>query len=73
MIYADDAKVIVALKKMHSELQQENRLEDNLVTLIKNMAEAEVDPVLGIEVPNFDETINKMNDIQDAILWGDDE
>ena len=27
----------------------------------------------GIEVTSFDETINKMNEIEDAILWGEDE
>lgn len=27
----------------------------------------------GIEVSSFDETINKMNEIEDAILWGEDE
>ena len=34
---------------------------------------AEIDPELGIEARSFDETINKMNEIQDAILWGDDD
>ena len=32
-----------------------------------------IDPELGIEARSFDETINKMNEIQDAIEWGDDE
>ena len=26
---------------------------------------------LGIEMPSFDDTINKMNQIQEAIIWGD--
>ncbi len=34
---------------------------------------ASIDPELGIEVRSFDETINKMNEIQDAIVWGVDE
>ena len=34
---------------------------------------ASVDPELGIEARSFDETIDEMNDIQDAIVWGDDE
>ena len=35
------------------------------------LSRASVDPELGIEA-RFDETINEMNEIQDAILWGDD-
>ena len=34
---------------------------------------ARIDPQLGIEARSFDETINKMNEIQDAIVWGGDE
>ena len=37
------------------------------------LSRASIDPDLGIEVRSFDETINEMNEIQDAILWGDDE
>ena len=33
---------------------------------------ADVDPQMGIEVGSFDKTINKMNEIQKAIVWGDD-
>ena len=33
---------------------------------------ASIDPELGIEAPTFDETINEMNRIQDAIVWGHD-
>ena len=40
VVYANDAKVIAALTKLHAERQQHNRLEDNLVTLIKSMAKA---------------------------------
>ena len=36
------------------------------------LVEADVDPQMGIEVGSFDETINKMNEIQKAIMWGDD-
>ena len=31
---------------------------------------ADVDPVLGIEAPSFDDTINEMNSIQRDIVWG---
>ena len=34
---------------------------------------ARIDPDIGIEANSFDETINKMNEIQDAILWGGEE
>ena len=34
---------------------------------------ASVDPELGIEARSFDKTIDEMNEIQDAIVWGDDE
>ena len=34
---------------------------------------ATIDHELGIEAGSFDETINKMNEIQEAIVWGDDE
>lgn len=42
-----------------------NRRKSRCQTLTK----ADIDPELGIEVRSFDETINKMNEIQDAILW----
>ncbi len=34
------------------------------------LVEADVDPVLGIEAPSFDDTINEMNRIQRDIVWG---
>ena len=34
------------------------------------LVEADVDPVLGIEAPSFDKTIDKMNEIQEDIIWG---
>lgn len=40
VVYADSPAVIAALKKMHEELQQPDRLVDNVVTLIKAMAKA---------------------------------
>ena len=33
---------------------------------------AAIDQRMGIEARSFDDTINAMNDIQDAIVWGDD-
>jgi len=40
VVYSDCPAVITALKKMHNELGQQNRLLDNLVSLIKEMCKA---------------------------------
>ena len=34
------------------------------------LVEADIDPVLGIEAPSFDETIDDMNKIVEDIVWG---
>ena len=39
----------------------------------QTLVSANIDPELGIEARSFDETINKMNEIQEAIVWGEDE
>lgn len=39
----------------------------------QTLTEANINQQFGIEASSFDETINKMNEIQDAIVWGDDE
>ena len=39
----------------------------------QTLVPANIDPELGIEARSFDETINKMNEIQEAIVWGGDE
>lgn len=41
-------------------------------TRCQTLVEAKIDPELGIEARSFDTTINKMNEIQDAILWEED-
>lgn len=38
----------------------------------ESLVPANIDPELGIEAHSFDETINKMNEIQEAIVWGGD-
>lgn len=38
----------------------------------ESLVPANIDPALGIEAHSFDETINKMNEIQEAIAWGGD-
>lgn len=40
---------------------------------VQTLVPAKIDPELGIEARSFDETINAMNDIHDAIVWGDDD
>lgn len=37
------------------------------------LVQARIDPELGIEAHSFDDIINKMNEIQDAVLWGGEE
>ena len=34
------------------------------------LVEADIDPVLGIEAPSFDQTIDDMNKIVEDIVWG---
>ena len=43
-----------------------NQRRSRCQTLVK----ANIDPELGIEARSFDDTINKMNEIQEAIVWG---
>ena len=38
----------------------------------ESLVAANIDPALGIEAHSFDETTNKMNEIQEAIVWGGD-
>jgi hypothetical protein len=40
-------------------------------THYQTLASAHITQELGIEVDSFDTTINKMNQIQAAIIWGD--
>ena len=37
------------------------------------LAPAKIDPELGIEARSFDYTINRMNAVQESIVWGDEE
>lgn len=39
----------------------------------QTLVPADITQEEGIEVSSFDRTINKMNEIEDAILWGEDE
>lgn len=64
LIAAESVKVYVAEKGL--VLLDGNRRRTRCHTL----TEANVDPRMGIEVRAFDETIDKMNEIQQDIVWG---
>ena len=65
LIHSDQVKVYMTQEGlMPLETGQKRRRRG--LTLV----EADVDPVLGIEAPSFDETINEMNSIQADIVWG---
>lgn len=67
LLAAEKVKVYIAEESL---VQLDgNRRKSRCQTLTK----ADIDPGLGIEVRSFDETINKMNEIQDAILWREGE
>lgn len=61
LIRSDQVKVYMALPS-----EQEQKGSQSGLTFV----EAKVDPVLGIEASSFDETIDRMNRIQEDIIWG---
>ena len=67
LVPADRVRVYIA-EKAPTMLKNKTR-EIECQTLVP----APVDPEMGIEARSFDETINKMNEIQEAIVWGGDE
>ena len=67
LIAADKIRVYIAKNELMS--LRSNSKRSRHPTLVR----ATIDPELGIEAPSFDETINKMNEIQEAIVWGGDE
>lgn len=65
-LQADNVKVYVAKKALI-------KLKNNVKrSRCQTLEAADVNSELGIEVGSFDQTINKMNSIQDAIFWGND-
>lgn len=64
----DPEKIKVYVAEEDRVLLEGNKRKSRCHTLV----EANVDPQMGIEVGSFDETINKMNEIQKAIVWRDD-
>ena len=67
LIKADQVKVYVAEKAlMPLEVGQKRRRKGH--TLVP----AKIHPEFGIGVSSFDKTIDKMNEIQDEIVWGEE-
>ena len=67
LIAAEKIRVYIAEKAL-MKLENKSRRSRH-----QTLIPARIDPEFGIEAHSFDETINKMNDIQDAIVWGRDE
>ena len=67
LIAADKIRVYIAEKAL-IKLENKSRRSRH-----QTLVPARIDPELGIEARSFDETINKMNEIQEAIVWGGDE
>ncbi len=65
LIHSDQVKVYMTQEAL-VPLEEGQKRRRRGLTLV----EADVDPVLGIEAPSFDETINEMNSIQADIVWG---
>ena len=66
LISADKIRVYIA--EEHLLMLDKNKRKTRVQTLIA----ADISPELGIEARSFDKTIEEMNRIQEAIIWGDD-
>lgn len=65
LIRSDQVKVYMTQEELMPLEEGQKRRRKGL-----SLVEADVDPVLGIEAPSFDETIDEMNRIQADIVWG---
>ena len=61
LIRSDQVKVYMAMPSEKGQKRSQSGF---------TFVEAEIDPVLGIEASSFDETIDRMNSIQEDIIWG---
>ena len=61
LIRSDQVKVYMSLPLENGQKRSQSGF---------TFVEAKIDPVLGIEASSFDETINRMNSIQEDIIWG---
>lgn len=66
LISADKIRVYIAEESLL--MLDKNKRKTRVQTLIA----ANIDPELGIEARSFDTTIEEMNRIQEAIIWGDE-
>jgi len=66
LISADKIRVYIAEEALL--MLDNNKRKTRVQTLIA----ADIDPELGIEARSFDTTIEEMNRIQEAIVWGDE-
>jgi len=67
LLSTEKIRVYIAEKSLVKLKENERR------TKVQTLVPANIDKDLGIEARSFDETINKMNEIQEAIVWGGDE
>ena len=67
LIAAEKIRVYIAEEALMKRGRESKR------SRYQTLVSANIDPELGIEARSFDETINKMNEIQEAIVWGGDE
>ena len=65
LIRSDQVKVYIAQEAL-VPLEKGQKRRRRGLTLVP----ADVDPVLGIEAPSFDQTIDEMNEILEDIVWG---
>ncbi|MDM8535483.1 AAA family ATPase, partial [Desulfobacterales bacterium HSG17] len=65
-ISADKVKVYIAENQLVLKKGNKKR------TLCMSLTPADIDSNLGIEVKSFDTTIDDMNRIQEALVWGDE-
>jgi hypothetical protein len=66
LITADKIRVYIAEKDL---LMLDNATRR---TRCQTLIAANIDPVFGIEARSFDYTIEEMNRVQEAIVWGDE-
>ena len=67
LISADKVRVYVA-ERAPIKLRHRTREVE-----CQTLTQARIDPQRGIEARSFDETINRMNEIQESIVWGGDD
>ncbi len=66
LISVDKIRVYIAEKSKIRLDKNKNK------TQVQTLIAADIDPELGIDARSFDTTIEDMNRIQEAIIWGDD-